>query len=153
MTLTWVEDFINSLINHFIQEFKCKNKKDLSSKPHALYCLHTACKRAKHTLSSTTQTSIEIGSLFEGINFYPSLTHACFKELCQDLFHGTLKPVEKALRDSKIDKANIHEIILVGGSTRIPHIVSNFFNGKEPNKCINPDEAIAYGATIQAAIL
>ncbi|GAW09177.1 heat shock protein [Lentinula edodes] len=94
-------------------------------------------------------TSIEIDSLYKGIDFYTSLTHACFEELCQDLFCSTLDPVEKVLRDSKIDKANVHEIVPVGSSTRIPRIVklvSDFFNGKEPNKSINPDEAVAYGA-------
>ena len=100
---------------------------------------------AKRTLSSAAQTSIEIDSLFEGIDFYTSLTHACFEELCQDLFRSTLEPVENVLRDSKINKSNVHEIVLVGGSTHIPCIiklVSNFFNVKEPNKSINPDEAV-----------
>ncbi|KAG2041754.1 heat shock protein 70 [Suillus americanus] len=150
------EDFDNRLVNHFAQEFKRKHKKDLSSNPRALRRLRTACERAKRTLSSATQTSIEIDSLFEGIDFYTSLTRARFEELCADLFRSTLEPVEKVLRDSKIDKANVHEIVLVGGSTRIPRIVklvSDFFNGKEPNKSINPDEAVAYGAAVQAAIL
>ncbi|KAI0818543.1 heat shock cognate 70 [Irpex lacteus] len=150
------EDFDNRLVNHFVQEFKRKHKKDLSSNPRALRRLRTACERAKRTLSSATQTSIEIDSLFEGIDFYTSITRARFEELCQDLFRSTLEPVEKVLRDSKIDKGNVHEIVLVGGSTRIPRIVklvSDFFNGKEPNKSINPDEAVAYGAAVQAAIL
>ncbi|CAE6431481.1 unnamed protein product [Rhizoctonia solani] len=150
------EDFDNRLVNHFVQEFKRKNKKDLSTNPRALRRLRTACERAKRTLSSAAQTSIEIDSLFEGIDFYTSLTRARFEELCQDLFRGTLEPVEKVLRDSKIDKSNVHDIVLVGGSTRIPRIiklVSDFFNGKEPNKSINPDEAVAYGAAVQAAIL
>ncbi|KAJ3902191.1 heat shock cognate 70 [Lentinula edodes] len=150
------EDFDNRLVNHFIQEFKRKNKKDLSSNPRAVRRLRTACERAKRTLSSAAQTSIEIDSLYEGIDFYTSLTRARFEELCQGLFRSTLDPVEKVLRDSKIDKANVHEIVLVGGSTRIPRIVklvSDFFNGKEPNKSINPDEAVAYGAAVQAAIL
>jgi L1 cell adhesion molecule like protein len=150
------EDFDNRLVNHFIQEFKRKNKKDLSGNPRAVRRLRTACERAKRTLSSATQTSIEIDSLYEGIDFYTSLTRARFEELCQDLFRSTLEPVERVLRDSKIDKANVHEIVLVGGSTRIPRIVklvSDFFNGKEPNKSINPDEAVAYGAAVQAAIL
>jgi heat shock 70kDa protein 1/2/6/8 len=128
----------------------------LSSNARALRRLRTACERAKRTLSSAASTSIEIDSLFEGIDFYTSLTRARFEELCQDLFRSTLDPVEKVLRDSKIDKANVHEIVLVGGSTRIPRIVklvSDFFNGKEPNKSINPDEAVAYGAAVQAAIL
>ena len=150
------EDFDNRLVNHFVQEFKRKHKKDISSNARAVRRLRTACERAKRTLSSATQTSIEIDSLYEGIDFYTSLTRARFEELCQDLFRSTLEPVEKVLRDSKIDKANVHEIVLVGGSTRIPRIVklvSDFFNGKEPNKSINPDEAVAYGAAVQAAIL
>ncbi|KAJ7739781.1 hsp70-like protein, variant 2 [Mycena maculata] len=152
------EDFDNRLVNHFVQEFKRKSKKRrvyLSSHLHALCYLHTACERAKCTLSSAAQTSIEIDSLLEGINFYTSLTRARFGEFCQDLFRITLEPIGTVLWDSKIDKANVHEIVLVGGSTRIPHImklVSDFFNGKEPNKSINPDEAVAYG-TVQATIL
>ncbi|KAI0336574.1 heat shock protein 70, partial [Cubamyces sp. BRFM 1775] len=150
------EDFDNRLVNHFVQEFKRKHKKDLSSNPRALRHLRTACERAKRTLSSVAQTTIEIDSLFEGIDFYTSLTRARFEELCQDLFRSTLDPVEKVLRDAKIDKAQVHEIVLVGGLTRILRIVklvSDFFNGKEPNKSINPDEAVAYGAAVQAAIL
>ncbi|KAG8996956.1 70-kilodalton heat shock protein [Tulasnella sp. 427] len=150
------EDFDNRLVNHFVQEFKRKFKKDLSSNARALRRLRTACERAKRTLSSAAQTSIEIDSLFEGIDFYTSITRARFEELCQDLFRSTLDPVEKVLRDSKIDKSAVNDIVLVGGSTRIPRIiklVSDFFNGKEPNKSINPDEAVAYGAAVQAAIL
>jgi len=118
--------------------------------------LRTACERAKRTLSSAAQANIEIDSLFEGIDFYTSITRARFEELCSDLFKGTLEPVEKALRDSKLDKSSIHEIVLVGGSTRIPKVqklLQDFFNGKELNKSINPDEAVAYGAAVQAAIL
>ncbi len=129
---------------------------DLSSNSRALRRLRTACERAKRTLSSSAQTSIEIDSLFEGIDFYTSITRARFEELCQDLFRSTMEPVERVLRDAKIDKSSVHEIVLVGGSTRIPKIqklVSDFFNGKEPNKSINPDEAVAYGAAVQAAIL
>ncbi|KAJ7048233.1 hsp71-like protein [Mycena amicta] len=150
------EDFDNCLVDNFVQEFKRKYKKDLFSNPRAVRRLCTACERAKRTLSTVAQTSIEIDSLFEGIDFYDSITRARFEELCQDLFRRTLEPVEKVLRDSKIDKANVHEIVLVGGSTRIPRIVklvSDFFNGKEPNKSINPEEAVAYGAAIHAAIL
>ncbi|KAI0226216.1 Hsp70 chaperone [Massospora cicadina] len=150
------EDFDNRLVNHFIQEFKRKNKKDISSNARAVRRLRTACERAKRTLSSAAQTTLEIDSLFEGIDFYTSLTRARFEELCQDLFRSTLDPVEKVLRDSKIDKSSVNEIVLVGGSTRIPKVqklVSDFFNGKEPNKSINPDEAVAYGAAVQAAIL
>ncbi|KAF8546173.1 heat shock protein 70 [Imleria badia] len=137
------EDFDNRLINHFIQELKRKNNQDLTSNPRALRLLRTACERAKRTLSSATQTSIEIDTLFEGIDFYTLLTRYDFEELCQDLFRSTLEPVEKVLRDSKMDKGSVHEIVLVGGSTRIPRIVklvSDFFNGKEPNKSINPNE-------------
>ena len=150
------EDFDNRLVNHFVNEFKRKHKKDLAGNPRALRRLRTACERAKRTLSSSAQTSIEIDSLFEGIDFYTSITRARFEELCQDLFRSTMEPVEKVLRDAKIDKSSVHEIVLVGGSTRIPRIqklVSDFFNGKEPNKSINPDEAVAYGAAVQAAIL
>ncbi|CAO3672118.1 unnamed protein product [Umbelopsis vinacea] len=150
------EDFDNRLVNHFVQEFKRKNKKDISDNPRALRRLRTACERAKRTLSASTQTSLEIDSLYEGIDFYTSLTRARFEELCQDLFRSTMEPVEKVLRDAKIDKASVHDIVLVGGSTRIPKIqklVTDFFNGKEPNKSINPDEAVAYGAAVQAAIL
>ncbi|KAJ3325934.1 70-kilodalton heat shock protein [Boothiomyces sp. JEL0866] len=150
------EDFDNRLVAHFVEEFKRKHKKDLSKNMRALRRLRTACERAKRTLSSAAQTSIEIDSLFEGVDFYTSITRARFEELCADLFRGTLEPVEKCLRDSKLDKNSVHEIVLVGGSTRIPKIqklVTDFFNGKEPNKSINPDEAVAYGAAVQAAIL
>lgn len=150
------EDFDHRLVNHFIAEFKRKNKKDISNNQRALRRLRTACERAKRSLSSSAQTTIEIDSLFEGIDFYTSITRARFEELCADLFRSTLDPVEKVLKDSKIDKSQIHEIVLVGGSTRIPKVqklVSDFFNGKEPNKSINPDEAVAYGAAVQAAIL
>ena len=128
---------------------------DLFSDPRALRRLRTACERAKCALSSATRTSIEIDSLFEGIDFYTSITRARFEKLCQDLFSDTLKPVENVLRDSKIDKTNVHEIVLVGGSTRIPRIVkliSDFFNGKKPNMNVNRDESVAYGAAVLAAI-
>ena len=141
---------------HFVNEFKRKHKKDLTSNARALRRLRTACERAKRTLSSSAQTSIEIDSLFEGIDFYTSITRARFEELCQDLFRSTMEPVKRVLLDAKVDKPSVHEIVLVGGSTRIPKIqklVSDFFNGKEPNRSINPDEAVAYGAAVQAAIL
>ncbi|XP_053304384.1 heat shock 70 kDa protein-like [Spea bombifrons] len=150
------EDFDNRMVNHFVEEFKRKHKKDLSQNKRAIRRLRTACERAKRTLSSSTQASIEIDSLFEGIDFYTSITRARFEELCSDLFRGTLEPVEKALRDAKLDKSHIHEIVLVGGSTRIPKVqklLQDFFNGRELNKSINPDEAVAYGAAVQAAIL
>ena len=150
------EDFDNRMVSHFVQEFKRKNNKDLSQNKRGLRRLRTACERAKRTLSSSSQASIEIDSLHEGIDFYSTITRARFEELCADLFRSTLEPVEKALRDAKMDKASIHEIVLVGGSTRIPKVqklLQDFFNGKELNKSINPDEAVAYGAAVQAAIL
>ncbi|XP_042879910.1 heat shock 70 kDa protein cognate 4-like [Penaeus japonicus] len=150
------EDFDNRMVTHFTQEFQRKYKKDLSTNKRALRRLRTACERAKRTLSSSTQASLEIDSLFEGIDYYTSITRARFEELCSDLFRGTLEPVEKALRDAKLDKSSIHDIVLVGGSTRIPKVqklLQDFFNGKDLNKSINPDEAVAYGAAVQAAIL
>jgi len=150
------EDFDNRLVNHFVQEFKRKNKKDLTPNPRAMRRLRTACERAKRNLSSSANAAIEIDSLFEGVDFYSSITRARFEDLCADLFRGTLEPVEKVLRDSKIDKGSVNEVVMVGGSTRIPKVnelVSNFFNGKEPNRSINPDEAVAYGAAVQACVL
>lgn len=150
------EDFDNRLVNHFVQEFKRKHKKDLTTNKRALRRLRTACERAKRTLSSSTQASIEIDSLYEGTDFYTSITRARFEELNADLFRSTMEPVEKAIRDAKMDKSSIHDIVLVGGSTRIPKVqklLQDFFNGKELNKSINPDEAVAYGAAVQAAIL
>ena len=143
------EDFDNRMVNHFIAEFKRKHKKDISENKRAVCCLRTASELAKRTLSSSTQASIEIDSLYEETDFYTSITHAWFEELNADLFRGTLDPVEKAVRDAKLDKSQIHDIVLAGGSTRIPKIqklLQDFFNGKELNKSINPDEAVAYGA-------
>jgi L1 cell adhesion molecule like protein len=150
------EDFDNRMVQHFVNEFKRKHKKDISGNKRALRRLRTACERAKRTLSASAQASIEIDSLFEGTDFYTSITRARFEELCADLFRGTLDPVEKALRDAKMDKSAIDDVVLVGGSTRIPKVqklLSDLFNGKELNKTINPDEAVAYGAAVQAAIL
>ena len=154
------EDFdnhiVNRMVNHFITEFKRKFKKDMSGNKRAVCRLRIACERAKRTLSFITEANIEIDSSYEGVNFYTKITRPRFEELCADLFCGALEPVEKALRDSKFDKGQIHEIVLVGGSTCIPRIqklLQDFFNGKELNKSINPDEAVAYGAAIQAAIL
>lgn len=150
------EDIDNRLVMHFTQEFKRKFKKDLSSSARALRRLRTACERAKRTLSSQTQASIEIDSLFEGNDFYSSLTRAKFEELNMDLFRRCMEPVEKCLKDAKLDKQSIDDVVLVGGSTRIPRVqrlLQDLFNGKELNKSINPDEAVAYGAAVQAAIL
>eukprot|EP00253_Pinus_taeda_P012156 PITA_12156 len=150
------EDFDNRLVNHFVQEFKRKHKKDISGNARALRRLRTSCERAKSTLSSTAQTTIEIDSLYEGIDFYTTITRARFEELNMDLFRKCMEPVEKCLRDAKMDKRSIHDVVLVGGSTRIPKVQSllqDLFNGKELCKSINPDEAVAYGAAVQAAIL
>jgi len=150
------EDFDNRLVNHFVEEFKRKNKKDMRGNARAMRRLRTQCERAKRTLSSSASTSIEIDSLFDGTDFFSSITRARFEELCMDLFRGCLDPVEKCLTDAKLDKRSVHEVVLVGGSTRIPKVQSllqDFFNGKELNKSINPDEAVAYGAAVQAAIL
>jgi len=150
------EDFDNRMVDHFVNEFKRKHKKDMKGNKRALRRLRTACERAKRTLSASAQANIEIDSMFEGIDFYTSITRARFEELCSDLFKGTLEPVEKAMRDAKMDKSSINDIVLVGGSTRIPKIqklLQDFFNGKELNRSINPDEAVAYGAAVQAAIL
>ncbi|KAJ7955660.1 Heat shock 70 kDa protein [Quillaja saponaria] len=150
------EDFDNRMVNHFVSEFRRKHKKDISGNARALRRLRTACERAKRTLSSTSQTTIEIDSLYEGIDFYATITRARFEELNMDLFRKCMEPVEKCLRDAKIDKGDVHEVVLVGGSTRIPKVqqlLQDFFNGKELCKIINPDEAVAYGAAVQAAIL
>lgn len=146
------EDFDNRLVNHFVQEFKRKNKKDITGNPRSLRRLRTSCERAKRTLSSSAQTSIEIDALYEGVDFYSSITKARFEELNMDLFRKCMEPVEKCLRDAKMDKASVHEVVLVGGSTRIPKVqqmLQDFFNGKELCKAINPDEAVAYGAAVQ----
>jgi len=150
------EDFDNRMVDHFKQEFKRKNRKDLSKNERALRRLRTSCERAKRTLSSSTQAYIEIDSLFDGIDFQSTITRARFEEMNMDYFRKCLEPVEKVLRDAKISKDRVDEVVLVGGSTRIPKLQSmlkQFFNGKEPNRSINPDEAVAFGATVQAAIL
>jgi len=150
------EDFDNTLVNHFVQEFKRKQKKDISGDARALRRLRTASERAKRTLSSLTQTTVEVDSLFDGVDFQANITRAKFEEINSTHFNGTIDPVARVLKDSKIDKKDVHEVVLVGGSTRIPKIQSllqDFFDGKELNKSINPDEAVAYGAAVQAAVL
>ena len=150
------EDFDNILVNHFVNEFKRKHKKDMSQNQRALRRMRNACEKAKRTLSSSTTAQLEIDSLFDGIDFTTSLTRARFEELCSSHFRRTIDPVEKVLKDSGMSKSSINEIVLVGGSTRIPKIqtlLQEFFNGKELCKSINPDEAVAYGAGVQAAIL
>merc|ERR1740138_767569 len=150
------EDFDNRMVDHFVLEFKRKHKKDITGNARALRRLRTACERSKRTLSSTASTSIEIDSLYEGVDFYSSITRARFEELNMDLFRKCMEPVEKVLRDAKMGKSQIHDVVLVGGSTRIPKVqqlLQDFFNGKELCKSINPDEAVAYGAAVQACIL
>ena len=149
-------DLDNRLVEHFVKEFIRKHKKDPSSSARAMKRLNAQCERIKCTLSSVMTASLEIESFFEGVDFTASITRARFEELCSDIFRRTLEPVEKVIRDAKIDKGSINEIILVGGSTRIPKIqqmLQEFFNGKELNRSIHPDEAVAYGAAVQAAVL
>ncbi|CAH9135357.1 unnamed protein product [Cuscuta epithymum] len=150
------EDFDNRMVNHFVQEFKRIHKKDIDGNPMALRRLRTACEMAKRTLSSTAQTTIEIAVLFDGIDFHTTITRARFEELNMDLFRKCMERVEKCLRDAKMDKSSVHDVVLVGGSTRIPKVqqlLQDFFNGKELCKSINVDEAVACGAAVQAAIL
>ncbi len=150
------EDFDRRLMEHFIQDFKRKHKKDISDNKKSLRRLQTACETAKKTLSSSTTATVEIDSLYEGIDYNSIITRARFEDICSDLFKKTFEPVDKVLHDAKISKSQIHEIVLVGGSTRIPKIqtqLTEYFNGKELCKGINPDEAVAYGAAVQAAIL
>ncbi|TMW63715.1 hypothetical protein Poli38472_002656 [Pythium oligandrum] len=150
------EDFDNRLVEYFVNEFKRKYRKDMTSSQRALRRLRTACERAKRTLSSSAQAYLEIDSLFEGVDFNSTITRARFEDLCADYFRKTMDPVERVLRDSKLSKREVNEIVLVGGSTRIPKIqqlLSDFFHGKDLYKSINPDEAVAFGATVQSAIL
>lgn len=150
------EDFDNDLVEYCCSEFKKKYKKDVKESQRALKRLKTACERAKRTLSTSTQTTIEIDSLFEGIDFNLAISRAKFESLCGHRFRDTITPVEKVLRDSNTSKQEVDEIVLVGGSTRIPMVqdlLSKFFNGKELCKTVNPDEAVAWGAAVQAAVL
>ncbi|OJD13550.1 hsp75-like protein [Emergomyces pasteurianus Ep9510] len=150
------QDFDTNLLDHFKKEFQRKTKKDLSDDPRALRRLRTACERAKRTLSNATQTTIEIDSLFDGEDFNTQITRARFEDLNAKAFAGTLEPVQQVLKDANLDKSKVDEIVLVGGSTRIPRIqklLSDFFDGKKLEKSINPDEAVAYGAAVQAGIL
>ena len=150
------EDFDNMLVNHFSAEFKRKHQKDLTTNPKSLRKLKTACEHAKKTLSSASSTEIDLDSLFEGIDFNSKISRAKFESICEPYFRKCLEPVEKVLRDAKVSKSNINEVVLVGGSTRVPKIqemLSQYFNGKELCRSINQDEAVAYGAAVQAAIL
>ena len=150
------EDFDNLLMLHFMAEFKRKHKVDMSENKRSVRRLKTACEKAKRTLSSSSTANLEIDSIYEGIDFFTSITRAKFESLCMTLFQQSLEPVSKVLRDASCSKSEIDEIVLVGGSTRIPKIqemLSSFFGGKELSKKINPDEAVAYGASVQAHIL
>ena len=150
------EDFDHRLMDFFVQDFQRKHKQDITGNKKSMRRLQTACENAKKTLSSSTSASIEIDSLYEGIDYSGAITRARFEDICSDLFRNTFDPVEKVMTDAKMSKSMIHEIVLVGGSTRIPKIqtqLSEFFNGKELCKSINPDEAVAYGAAVQGAIL
>ena len=149
------EDFDSRMVNHFIQEFKRKHKKDITGGK-AFRKLWNACERAKRVLSSNTRTTIEIDSLFDGIDFFSTITRAKFEELNMNLFKKCMEAVEKCLTDAKIDKSSVHDVVLVGGSSRIPKVqklLQDYFERKELCKQINLDEAVAYGAAVQAAIL
>ncbi len=150
------EDFDNILMKYFTDEFKRKNKIDITTNKRAMRRLKTSCEKAKRVLSSSSSASIELESLCEGIDFFSNITKARFESLCMNIFQKCIAPVTKVLSDAGVSKSQVNDIVLVGGSTRIPKIqelLSNYFNGKELNKGINPDEAVAYGAAVQAAIL
>jgi L1 cell adhesion molecule like protein len=150
------EDFDTRMLQHFMTEFKRKHKKDISTSARSLNRLRSACEKAKRTLSSSSQASIEIDSLFDGIDFTSTISRAKFEELNQDLFSKCMEPVEKVLKDSQISKGQVDQIVLVGGSSRIPKVqelLSQYFNGKQLNNSVNVDEAVAYGAAVQAALL
>ncbi len=150
------EDIDNRIVNYVLEEFKKKHKVDLSDNKKAVRRIRTAAERAKRSLSGNSQVTIEVDSVHDGIDLNVVLTRARFESLCADIFTKTLEPVERVLVDAKVSKADVHDIVLVGGSTRIPKVqelLSNFFNGKELCRSINPDEAIAYGAAVQAAVL
>ena len=150
------EDFDNRLLNYCVEEFKKKSKVDITGNARAMRRLKTACERAKRTLSTTSTCAIEVDALAEAKDFNLAITRAKFEDLCGDIFRKTMEPVEQVLRDAKKSKSEIHDVVLVGGSTRVPKIqslLSDYFNGKELCKSINPDEAVAYGAAVQAAIL
>jgi heat shock protein 1/8 len=148
------EDFDNRMLKHFVEIFKRHHKEDISGNARALRRLRTACERAKRILSSTAETTIEVDSLYNGIDFSSSITRARFAELNMDLFRKSIELVEKCLTDAKMDKSGVHDVVLTGGSSRIPKVqelLQDLFDGKQLNKSINPDEAVAYGAAVQAA--
>lgn len=150
------EDFDQRVMDHFIKLYKKKKGKDIRKDNRAVQKLRREVEKAKRALSASHQVRIEIESFFEGEDFSETLTRAKFEELNMDLFRSTLKPVQKVLEDADMNKKDVDEIVLVGGSTRIPKVqqlVKDFFNGKEPSRGINPDEAVAYGAAVQAGVL
>ena len=149
------EDFDNRLVDHFMAEFKRKHNKDISSNERAKRRVRTACERAKRTLSSSTQAQIEIDGFVEGIDFSSTITRAKFEDLCSDYFMAVLEPVKKVLTDAKMSKNMVHEIVLVGGSSRIPlaqEKIEKLF-GKKPSKVLNPDTCVSTGATIQGGVI
>ncbi|KAL2329573.1 hypothetical protein Fmac_017154 [Flemingia macrophylla] len=150
------EDIDNRMVKYFVEEFKRKNKVDISGNPRALRRLRTACERAKRTLSSAITVTVEVDALFQGIDFYSSMTRARFEEINLELFQECMETVKRCLTDAKMKKSSVHDVVLVGGSSRIPKVqqlLQDFFNGKDLCKSINPDEAVAYGAAVQAALL
>ncbi|MED6186517.1 70-kilodalton heat shock protein [Stylosanthes scabra] len=150
------EDFDSRLVSHFVKEFNRKNKVDISGNARALRRLRTACEKAKRTLSCTVTASIELDSFHNGIDFFSSITRARFEELNMDLFRECVETVDQCLIDAKMDKASVHDVVIVGGSSRIPKVqelLQEYFKGKELCKSINPDEAVAYGAAVKAALL
>ncbi|CCD63548.1 Endoplasmic reticulum chaperone BiP homolog [Caenorhabditis elegans] len=150
------EDFDQRVMEYFIKLYKKKSGKDLRKDNRAVQKLRREVEKAKRALSTQHQTKIEIESLFDGEDFSETLTRAKFEELNMDLFRATLKPVQKVLEDADMKKTDVHEIVLVGGSTRIPKVqqlIKDYFNGKEPSRGINPDEAVAYGAAVQAGVI
>ncbi|KAJ2731766.1 Heat shock protein ssb1 [Coemansia sp. BCRC 34962] len=150
------EDFDNTLVEHFKEDFKKKHQKDISGDARALRRLRTACERAKRTLSSLARTTIEVDSLFDGVDYQATITRAKFEELNSAHFQKTIDPVAQVLKDAAVSKKEVDDIVLVGGSTRIPKVqalLQEFFDGKELNKSINPDEAVAHGAAVQGAVL
>ncbi len=149
-------DIDNALVQYLMEEFKKKHKKDMSENKKAISRLKAAAERAKRTLSTSTSAQIEVDALFEGIDFYTNITRAKLENLCSSFFKRCMDPIDQVLSDAKMSKSDIHDVVLVGGSTRIPklqELLSAYFNGKELCRNINPDEAIAYGAAVQAAIL
>merc|ERR1712146_460513 len=150
------EDFDQRVMQHFIKIFNKKNSKDMTKDKRSVQKLRREVEKAKRALSSTHQARVEIEALYDGHDLSETLTRARFEELCNDLFKNTLGPVKQVMEDSGMKKSEIDEVVLVGGSTRIPKVqqlIKDFFNGKEPNRGINPDEAVAYGAAVQGGIL